>query len=226
MKNDVAHVMRAARTPHGYTLAVGAAGEVCISAHGQPGFGAVLLFATGATCVFGLISTTVATSRGVSPSTRSPMSMPPVSGPAKPSPRSSRRVRSGRPNRSTRTTWSSTRTATPATSSGPIGDCHTTRTHRPRESPAAASRGSTWRGEPRSMTESAASDRDGVRRILLAPSRARRGGSVGLPSACSSNRPTRHRWAAGQTSPKPSASLQPPRPTNQYPAPPNPRPEE
>ncbi len=32
---------------------------------------------------------------------------------------------------------------------------------------SVASRGSTWRGEPRSMTESAASDRDGVRRILL-----------------------------------------------------------
>jgi len=56
MKNDVARVMRAARTPHGYTLAVWAAGAVCTSAHGQPGFGAVLLFATGATCVFGLIS--------------------------------------------------------------------------------------------------------------------------------------------------------------------------
>ena len=56
MKADVARTVRAARTPHGYTLAVWSAGSLCIHAHGQPDLGAVLLFIAGATCIFGLIT--------------------------------------------------------------------------------------------------------------------------------------------------------------------------
>lgn len=40
LSNDVARVMRAARTPRCYTLAVWVAVAACISAHGQPGFDA------------------------------------------------------------------------------------------------------------------------------------------------------------------------------------------
>lgn len=56
LSNDVARVMQAVHTPHGYTLAVWVAGAACISAHGQPGFGALLSFAIAGTCVLGLIT--------------------------------------------------------------------------------------------------------------------------------------------------------------------------
>ena len=58
-----------------------------------------------------------------SPRTPSPTSMPRASGPGQSSPRSNRREPSGRPNRSTRTTSRSIRTATPAISFAPGGSC-------------------------------------------------------------------------------------------------------
>ena len=68
-------------------------------------------------------STTSTTSSAASPRTRSPTSTPPASGRARSSPRWSPPDRSGRPSPSTRTTSSATPTATPVTSSGPVGDC-------------------------------------------------------------------------------------------------------
>ena len=57
------------------------------------------------------------------PRTPSPTWRPQDSGPARSSPRSARRVPSGRPNPSTRTTSSTTRTATPAISPARAGCC-------------------------------------------------------------------------------------------------------
>jgi hypothetical protein len=52
---DLQRITQAARTPHGYTLAIWAAGVFCIGNHGLPGMLAVLLFTVGATAAFGLI---------------------------------------------------------------------------------------------------------------------------------------------------------------------------
>jgi methionine-S-sulfoxide reductase len=79
------------------------------------------------------------TSSAASLRTRSPTSTPPASGPAKLSPRSSRPVRFGRPSPSTRTTSSATPTATPATSSGPGGDCRSGPRLQPTRQDGAAS---------------------------------------------------------------------------------------
>ena len=68
-------------------------------------------------------SSTRATRSAWSPRTPSPTSMPRASGPDQSSPRSNRREPSGRPNRSTRITSRSIRTATPAISFAPGGSC-------------------------------------------------------------------------------------------------------
>jgi len=67
VKADVARTVRAARTPHGYTLAVWSAGSLCIHAHGQPDLGAVLLSIAGATCIFGIITWWVRSSAIIPP---------------------------------------------------------------------------------------------------------------------------------------------------------------
>src|ERR1700694_1790755 len=55
MNADLDRITRAGRTPHGYTLAIWAAGMFCISRHGLPTVLAVLLFTVGATVTFGVI---------------------------------------------------------------------------------------------------------------------------------------------------------------------------
>ena len=75
-------------------------------------------------------SSTPVTTRRRSPRTRSPTSRPPVCGPERWSPRSARPGTSGRPSPSIRTTWSITRTATPATSCGQGGSFRGGRTSR------------------------------------------------------------------------------------------------
>ena len=61
--------------------------------------------------------------RSGSPKTPSPTSMCPACGRGASSPKWRRRARSGRPSRSTRTTWSALRMATPAISCAPTGSC-------------------------------------------------------------------------------------------------------
>jgi hypothetical protein len=55
MTGDLARVVHAARTPHGYTLATWGAGVLCIGKYGLPDLGGVLLFIGGATSAFGVI---------------------------------------------------------------------------------------------------------------------------------------------------------------------------
>ena len=68
-------------------------------------------------------SSTPATRRRRRPRTPSPTSTPPACGPARWSPKSRRPAISGRPSRSTRIIWSTSPTATPATSRGRTGSC-------------------------------------------------------------------------------------------------------
>jgi hypothetical protein len=55
LKEDLAHITRSARTPHGYTLAIWAAGMLCIGHVGLPDVTGVLLFTLGATASFGAL---------------------------------------------------------------------------------------------------------------------------------------------------------------------------
>ena len=79
--------------------------------------------ATTAGCHIARRSTSLRKPSGLKRSTRSRMSRPPVYGRAKWSLKLRRWGPSGRLNRNTRTTWSGTQGATPATSRGPTGSC-------------------------------------------------------------------------------------------------------
>jgi len=59
MTDDLARVVRAARTPYGYTLATWGAGILCIDIYGLPGLGGVLLFIGGGTAAVGIVTWTV-----------------------------------------------------------------------------------------------------------------------------------------------------------------------
>jgi hypothetical protein len=73
MTGDLARVVRAARTPHGYTLATWGAGVLCIDKYGLPDLGGVLLFVGGATGAFGAILWTVRNRRDSAPAPRVPL---------------------------------------------------------------------------------------------------------------------------------------------------------
>jgi hypothetical protein len=72
MTGDLARVVRAARTPHGYTLATWGAGVLCIDKYGLPDLGGVLLFVGGATGAFCAILWTVRNRRDSAPAPRVP----------------------------------------------------------------------------------------------------------------------------------------------------------
>ena len=55
MRADLERITLAGRTPHGYTLAMWAAGMFCIKCHGLPGTVAILAFTVAATATFGLV---------------------------------------------------------------------------------------------------------------------------------------------------------------------------
>ncbi|MHA3021787.1 hypothetical protein ACXPWS_16240 [Mycobacterium sp. BMJ-28] len=55
MNVDLDRITSAGRTPHGYTLAMWAAGMFCISRRGLPGVADVLMFTVGATVAFGVL---------------------------------------------------------------------------------------------------------------------------------------------------------------------------
>lgn len=63
MSTDLDRITLAGRTPHGYTLAIWAAGMFCISRQGLPSMLSVLLFTLGATAAFGLLRVVVANCR-------------------------------------------------------------------------------------------------------------------------------------------------------------------
>lgn len=73
MTEDLARVVFAARTPHGYTLATWGAGVLYIDRYGIPDLGGALLFVAGATSVFGVILWTVRSRQESAPAPRLPL---------------------------------------------------------------------------------------------------------------------------------------------------------